>query len=573
MRLYRLSASIAMFLGILAPAYAQIVQFDWAARSLQSFPTNITQTTFAQVKVHNINDIVGYSYTVVSSCAPNQATPFETIAGLLPTGTPQSNKALGDPCPTAVDSANAALSSAAQKINEMKTAPAPNGSANCTASSPCDISLATTQAFFDQNVAGLINTASSAVIAAQNACASNPSALQDINSKYNQILASRDQVKSPTHDFLTTVTLLPDSTCTLTITQRYAGVQTQNGSAVATFSPGQPRMTLSAGPLFSEIQNRSYSVVTVPPTGSGTMNQNVLQINGNSTLTTYLAALLNFHFPSSKDWINGENYGAALSTGPVLRLGGESSASAFGWFTGLSYYINHLVYISAGVHVGQFAGNPAGFSEAGQVVPANFPTPVAQNRTTARFAFAVTLRAKDFSTLSKGTSAPGTGSPPAPNTPPQPNSNPQPQPGNPQPQSSNPQPHPSNLSAQPKSVASLSVPDSSPTMTSTGTSLRSSSDSALQVSPSDLNFGAFKAGVAPTALMLVLTDTSGSRLNIRARITSAAFSVDKVECDGYECFVVVRVVAPLNSNETATLKLIDETGRFVEVPLATQRTK
>lgn len=114
MRIFQLFAGGALLIAGSLAATAQVVQYDWAARSLQSYPTNITQTSSAQVQVHNVNDIVGYSYTVASSCTSNPVTPFETIAGLLPTTALSPNKA-PDACSTTLDSANLALSNAAKK--------------------------------------------------------------------------------------------------------------------------------------------------------------------------------------------------------------------------------------------------------------------------------------------------------------------------------------------------------------------------------------------------------------------------------------------------------------------------
>lgn len=411
MQVSRLALAIALTVGCPCTLFAQIVDYDWAARSLQDYPTNITQTRSASVRVHNVNDVL-YSYTVKSECTQNQTDPFGSIVGLLPATSPPPQADLGpapSACQKALAAAQAAVPLVAPKINAMISEPTTDS--GCSSASPCDVPLSATQQYWDNNIESSAADADEKVKTAGNACSSDAAtadAIQDLKDQIVVIDNTRTKVKHTTHDYSVTVTLIPDSSCQLTITQRYGQTQTQNGSVTATFSPGQPRMSLSAGPLFSEVQDRSYSVVSVP---SGSTTESVLQFNGNSRFTTYLTGLLNFHIPSSTEWINGERAGIALSTGPVLRVGGQSSASAFGWFGGISYHINHLVFITAGLHAGQFAGNPAGFSSPNQVVPSNFPTPTAQNRTTIRFALAITVKAKDFSKLSSGTSSPGAGSP------------------------------------------------------------------------------------------------------------------------------------------------------------------
>jgi hypothetical protein len=250
-------------------------------------------------------------------------------------------------------------------------------------------------------VAAPLQTAVTNINTAINSCQLAPQSSADAQALKKQADQLQAWYDTP-HNWTGNVSVIPDSNCTFTIAESYQGNPT-TPTVTVTFTAGQPELTLSAGPLFSEIQDRSYSVVTAPPANGSSTNQSLLQLSGNSTLTTYLTGLLNFSLPFTQNLLNGENGGLAISTGPVLRVGGQSTSSAFGWYTGLSYHLYHYLYVSAGAHIGQFAGFPAGFTAANQPVPSGFPTPVAQNRTTARFAFAITLKAKDFSAL--GTSA------------------------------------------------------------------------------------------------------------------------------------------------------------------------
>ena len=362
-------ALLLVALGCFHVAEGQTVEYDWASRSLQSWPHNVVQTGSATVTVHNVNDLL-YQYTVKADCTQNQANPSDLIGQFLPQVPTKAADAV-DACATNVNAATTAIDNERAAYNNVRLAPTVGS--NCSTTSPCNIPLSATQDAWRASVEPLYEQTNSKIAAASLSCASDDVRVGNLATQQNEITVQRSRVLSPQHDYQATVTLIPDSSCTLTITQSYAGIQTQNGSQTATFSPGQARMAISVGPLFSQIQDRSYSVVSVPSGSGGTGAQNILQFNGNSSYTTYLTGLLNFNIPLSYDWINSERYGFALSTGPVVRVGGQSSTSAFGWFGGLSYRLYDLVYLSAGFHIGQFAGNPAGYNAPNQVVPQIHP--------------------------------------------------------------------------------------------------------------------------------------------------------------------------------------------------------
>jgi hypothetical protein len=71
-------------------------------------------------------------------------------------------------------------------------------------------------------------------------------------------------------------------------------------------------------------------------------------------------------------------------------------------FAGLSFHLWKYMYLTGGVHIGDFADFPAGFTHAGQDIPASFTgnlTPT--TRTTARFAFAITFKGFSIPTGNK----------------------------------------------------------------------------------------------------------------------------------------------------------------------------
>lgn len=144
-------------------------------------------------------------------------------------------------------------------------------------------------------------------------------------------------------------------------------------------------VSLSVGALFTEIPYRSYKAQNVP-TASGVQNE--LIVGDNGRWTPQGVGLLNvrlFHLDSAHQW------GIYASTGPAFKFGGTPGVSSFGWFAGPSLMIRNQLTLTPGIHIGEFADYPPGFGN-NSVVPANFGTPTAVNRWTARFAFSITYR-------------------------------------------------------------------------------------------------------------------------------------------------------------------------------------
>lgn len=150
-------------------------------------------------------------------------------------------------------------------------------------------------------------------------------------------------------------------------------------------------LILSAGALFTRLQNRTYRSVRVPSAGEAASNVLAVQ-GGNSSFTPLGTALFNFKIPTRvfPYWS-----GLSISTGPVFRFGGSPEVSSFGYFAGVSANVWHGLYITPGFQLGEFADYPAGFTN-GQAIPANFGTLEPTKRWSWRFAFAITYRVKSF---------------------------------------------------------------------------------------------------------------------------------------------------------------------------------
>jgi len=152
-------------------------------------------------------------------------------------------------------------------------------------------------------------------------------------------------------------------------------------------------LSSSAGFLLTQLQARSYSSATVPDPNDPTKTQNVLKVDYGAGTRPALTVLLTGNIPQ----VNTRNYGLGVSAGPVFDVSnGKADTSRFGFFGGLSLRLTPWIYLTPGVHVGEFADFPPGFTHSGQVIPPNTGTPTATKRYTARFAFAITFKLKDL---------------------------------------------------------------------------------------------------------------------------------------------------------------------------------
>ncbi len=103
-------------------------------------------------------------------------------------------------------------------------------------------------------------------------------------------------------------------------------------------------------------------------------------------------ALFNYRIPGKWAHTPHEEFGLAASSGLALGFGQtDVKASTIGWFGGLSMHLYYRLFMTAGVHVGQFANFPPGLS-TGSTIPANYGDLNPVKKTTARFAFAVTYQ-------------------------------------------------------------------------------------------------------------------------------------------------------------------------------------
>ncbi|HEV2914457.1 MAG TPA: hypothetical protein VGX92_14360 [Pyrinomonadaceae bacterium] len=194
------------------------------------------------------------------------------------------------------------------------------------------------------------------------------------------------------HEWRGTTELRPDYKYDFTVVELFEGVPTDPKGKVFKVAVPSYILTLSVGPVFSEIQDRAYDDRKSP-----TSTLTILTVEGNSRFRPEGIALLNYSIPG----VDSELGGLALSAGPVIRFGSKSDLATLGFFTGISGHFRHRIFFTPGVHFGEFADFPVGFGN-GSEVPASFGELTPVKRWTARFAFGISFQTLSFGNLVQG---------------------------------------------------------------------------------------------------------------------------------------------------------------------------
>lgn len=180
---------------------------------------------------------------------------------------------------------------------------------------------------------------------------------------------------------------------TIKVSELYKGSPTAAPIKTYQLTHGYTAITSSAGFMMTTLPARSYSSVTAPDPANPTTNQNVLGVDYGRGTRLAMTALLNYNLPFAAR----NDFGIALSVGPVFDISnGKADTSRFGLFGGVGVRLSKWMYVTPGVHIGEFADFPQGYNRVGQVIPANSGTPAPIKRYTSRFAVAVTFKVKDL---------------------------------------------------------------------------------------------------------------------------------------------------------------------------------
>ena len=375
-------ASAAVLVACTCIANAQQVVVDWASKAITSQPATVEKATKATVRIDNVNDLM-FTYSISYQLKPAQISDFDAVAKAFSI----AGKAAGEAVSCDFSSVLVSMKDFTDAEEAFHNLPATNK--GCSEAKPCNVTLQQALDAWQQSVQPKLVSAQSDLATFIKSCPSD-NYEQAIKAANDSLNVAEATVNGP-HSIqkANAIELLPDNVTSLEVDQLWKDTPTTDGSYSVDLTPSNNRLNLSAGALFSEIQNRSYAVRTVP---SGTGTANVLSVDGISRFSPTAIALLNYEIPRL-DW---ERFGFAVSTGPVFRLGSKSDTSSFGYFAGLSMHLFHRFYVTPGYHLGEYADFPAGFSQPNQVVPTGFATPIPIKRWTWRFGFALSYKAKDF---------------------------------------------------------------------------------------------------------------------------------------------------------------------------------
>jgi hypothetical protein len=177
------------------------------------------------------------------------------------------------------------------------------------------------------------------------------------------------------------------------VDEYYNGQQTAAATKKYNLTAGYTAITSSAGFMVTNLPARSYSSVAAPNPADPSMTQTVLGVDYGRGTRLALTALLNYNLPFASQ----KDFGMALSIGPVFDISsGKADTSRFGLFGGVGLRLSKWMYVTPGVHIGEFADFPQGYTRAGQVLPTGQGTPPPVKRYTTRFAIAVTFKVKDL---------------------------------------------------------------------------------------------------------------------------------------------------------------------------------
>lgn len=385
MNRFQLLIAAALLLFGVSAAQAQVVVYDWAVKGAapKSYPT-ITHRQAVNIRIENVNNIL-FSYRMRVSQKNLDTSDFDLFAKLLIT--PMSKTAAVDassPCPNQQnlnETLQSRLQAAKDAINKDPNLPPGYADRKSHPSVPLQDSVDAWREL-ERNEIAQVEVAYHAI---QKPCIV---LLPDEYAKFNTAIEEIRKIINKPHFIDEPHTLDPGSHVTVIVDEIYEGAVTNT----ATFSfDTEDVLTLSAGAMFSRIQDRTYESRKDP-----TSTLNTLTVTGNSQATPSLVALLNYNLGAlHMDW---DRWGFALSAGPVLRVGGKSETSSFGFFTGISGHLYHRIFFTPGFHFGQFSDFPVGFAN-GSSVPANFGELTPVKRWTARFGLAITFKTKTFDAL------------------------------------------------------------------------------------------------------------------------------------------------------------------------------
>jgi hypothetical protein len=383
----------------------QQITILWPSKQPQSPPITIDQNTPVHIVVIGVNDAL-YRYEGYITAEPIQPPNIQfPLAPLAP--------AVAAACADVTNT----LKTIASDMKSWQLNPRVDEKGkDLSGTTPNSVSLETTRQFYISNVSSKFGGVSQ--VQAQNC---------NLDSQWSDISAFTqdwaERLARP-HTYSIDTTLAPFNNYTIhlieyavdaTHPQQMTNACSQNGKAsecTIKYEPQTNLLSVSGGFLFSELQSRTYTRANVPG-----MADSVLQVNGAGKVNSLLTALVNVKIPCfwpSQPKLppctpNSDTWGWMFSIGPAFQLGSNNQTTRVGLFTGISLHFWKYMYLTSGVHVGDFADFPQGFTHSGQDIPSSFTgalTP--QTRPSARFAIGITFKGFNIPTGSSKSSGQAT---------------------------------------------------------------------------------------------------------------------------------------------------------------------
>lgn len=363
-------APLAILL-MMSSGFAEDIVVNWETKSSPACPAEVNRRQTINIIATSVNDLL-HTYQIHTRTIPRITNDAATLTG-------QAEKAADSNC-------NRLRSAADTKAQEFlkKFVADPN-------LNPVPVNLKYPSVPLSQTVAAWIALRQSKesqdfLSALESLRQSNcplplPTVTQQVWQLYRQF---EDGLDKP-HVAQTQYQIAPDTDVQVTISEFYKGSETARYEF--TCKPVSGVLSFSVGTLVSSIASRSYESRKVP-SGTGTDTQ--LVVAGDSRVNPTAAALLNYRL------LDFDPLGFSLSAGPAFRIGGEEGTSNFGFFSGVSVRLWNRLFLTPGVHIGEFADYPAGF-RPGSTIPDDFGELNPVKRWTTRFGFAITFRTNDFS--------------------------------------------------------------------------------------------------------------------------------------------------------------------------------
>ncbi|MFY9611010.1 MAG: hypothetical protein WAU45_20665 [Blastocatellia bacterium] len=380
------------------------VDLDWKTGSIsRSCVDNSGKYCFA---LHNANNIL-YTYSFTVNRIEPQGSDIDLLKDAMSKvkawfegaaaqkATPETKTAL-KPCPLDLRPAAAAAAALNDALAQLEPGKDANGKPT---SVPLDTTLAKWQGVpgkfkaFEKAILDLFTQIKKLDSTQRNTCESELAAAEafvlDVLVPARELFLRLASKVNSQHIAYFTAEL--DSTNAYdVVVKEFSGSQ-QTSADAKTFHLNACRKILvsSAGFLLTQLQARSYSSVTVPDKDDPTKTQNVLGVDGGGRPRTALMALLNYNLP----WQPWRNVGFSISAGPVFDItNGNADTSRFGFFGGGSLHLWNRLFLTPGVHVGEFADFPQGFGKPGDPIPPDTGTPTPVKRYTARFALGISFK-------------------------------------------------------------------------------------------------------------------------------------------------------------------------------------